>query len=101
MQLRPDPLCRFIPQSVALLIVGVLYVLSREPGLSGHERDAVASRFRFVRHALPELSGQTYKRSPEEMVRRVHPSLRHISALVSFVGRRGRAGGPRRRRFAQ
>ena len=35
MQPQPRLLCRWIPKSVALMVVGILYVLSREPGLSG------------------------------------------------------------------
>jgi hypothetical protein len=81
-----QPPSRFITALIALVLVGILYALSRDPVLSAPETAELASRFRFSKVALPELSGIPYKRAREEMVRAVHPSLRHISSLISFVG---------------
>jgi hypothetical protein len=49
--------------------------------LSDQEAGELASRFRFSKVGLPELSGPARK-----TVRAVHPSLRHIAGQVSFVG---------------
>src|SRR5690242_2170862 len=81
MQPRPGPRRRLLPPLVALGLVGLLFILSREPTLPGHEGADLASRFRFAKLPLPELSGPRYKRTPEEMVRQVHPSLRRVSAF--------------------
>lgn len=37
----------------AALIVAVLFIQAREPGISASERSTLASRFHFVRYALP------------------------------------------------
>ncbi len=71
----------FIPSLVALGFVGVLYVLSQPPVLADPEANELAERFRFVKLSLPELVGFGHK-----MDRNVHPSLRHLSAQISFVG---------------
>src|SRR5687768_10765050 len=72
---------RLVPQLVALAVVGVLYLLSRPPTLPDAEAVELAGRFRFDKLSLPELPGP-----PHKTVREVHPSLRHISAFVSFTG---------------
>jgi hypothetical protein len=77
---------RFLTGLVALVLVGIFYVLSRDPTLSEREAAELASRFRFSKLPLPELAGVPYKRTQTEMVRAVHPSLRHVSSFVSFVG---------------
>ena len=77
---------RFLPALVAIALTGVLFGLSREPVLTDQEAERLGRRFLFSKLPLPELPGVPYKRAPEEMVRAVHPSLRHISAIISFVG---------------
>ena len=59
---QPGLLRRQIPPLVALVIVGILFVLSRQPALSDQEADELASRFRFEKLPLPELSGHSYDR---------------------------------------
>jgi hypothetical protein len=71
-------------QVVAIILVITTYVLARQPVTSPKERDALARRFQFSRHAL----------SVEEFVaggkllngRKVHPSLERISSWVSATG---------------
>ena len=82
----PHPPSRYIPALVALILVGILFVLSLDPALPGPETAELASRFRFSKLPCPEITGASYKRTREQMVRQVHPSLRHISSLISFVG---------------
>ena len=72
---------RFLPPLAALALIGVLYALSRQPALPDQVAGDLAGRFRFEKLPLPELPG----RSPKT-VREVHPSLRHISAFISFTG---------------
>jgi enediyne biosynthesis protein E4 len=81
MEPRPKAPRRWLPPLVALAPIALLFVLSRQPALSGREAEGLAGRFRFARLPVPGLAGRAQK-----MVREVHPSLRHISALVSFVG---------------
>jgi hypothetical protein len=78
---RPKSAWRFIPPLVAVAVIGALFVQSRQPAISGQEADDLARRFRFDKYPLPELSGYAHK-----MVREVHPSLRHLSAFISFTG---------------
>src|SRR4051812_46972727 len=79
---RPRNLRRLIPSLGALVIIGVLFLLSRQPALSDHEAEDLASRFQFARLPLPELPGFPLDRN----VRGVHPSLRRVSAFISFTG---------------
>src|SRR5689334_21688674 len=72
---------RIIPPIVALGIAGVLFALSKEPAVSEREAEELASRFRMERHAFPELPGMTHKG-----IRAVHPSLRHLKGMISYVG---------------
>jgi hypothetical protein len=73
---------RHVPSFVALVLVVILFVLSRQPALSDREADELASRFRFEERPLPELPGTPYSRTARE----VHPSLHHIRSWISFVG---------------
>jgi hypothetical protein len=77
----PSRLRRAVNLLVALVLVGTLYVLSQLPALSGAEAEAIAARFRFEKLPFPEPAG-----FPHKTVRRVHPSLAHLSAYVSAVG---------------
>jgi hypothetical protein len=72
---------RFIPSLFALAVIGILFLLSRQPALPDQEADDLASHFRFEKLQFPELAGH-----PHKMVREVHPSLRRVSAFVSFSG---------------
>ena len=86
MQPGPNRLSRYLVPSIALVLIGILFLLSRQPALSSRDAQALASQFRFSRLPLPELSGHRYKKSADEMIRQVHPGLRRISAFVSFTG---------------
>lgn len=68
------PLC-------ALAIVGGLFLLSQPSRLDEDEAAAMARRFRFDQQVFAELPGYSHKQ-----VRRVHPSLEHLSAQISFTG---------------
>src|SRR4051794_19383697 len=81
MRARPTTVRRSIPALVALVPVCALFALSRQPTVSNREAEELARRFRFDRLAFPELSGGVYK-----LVRDVHPSLRRVSAFISFTG---------------
>ncbi len=72
---------RFVSPLVALALIGVLFFLSRSPSLSEEEGRELANRFRFEKHTLPELTDYPYR-----SVREVHPSLSHVSSMISFVG---------------
>ncbi len=76
----------YLPALVAIGLSGVFFGLSQDAVLTRHEAQTLERRFRFSRLPLPELPGVRYKATQAEMVRAVHPSLRHISAIVSFVG---------------
>jgi hypothetical protein len=81
MERRPGTGRRLVPPLVAIVLIGLLYALSRQPALSDQEANELAERFRFAKFPLPELSGRSHK-----TVREVHPSLRRISAFISFTG---------------
>ena len=81
MRFRSKRGARFVAPLMALLIIGALFAMSRQPSLSDQEGEELAGHFRFTKLAFPELRGY-----PRKMIREVHPSLRHISALISFVG---------------
>jgi len=72
---------RWLPSLVALGIIAILFLLSRQPALSEEEAGSLASRFRFEKLPLPELGGY-----PVKSVRPVHPSLQRVSSFVSFSG---------------
>src|SRR5205823_204103 len=69
------------PPLVAVGLASGLYGLTALPTLSPAERTEMAARFRFTPLPLPELPGHAHK-----FVRRVHPSLEHISAWMSTLG---------------
>ncbi len=48
---------RFIPALVALLLTGILFVLSLAPALSGLETAELASRFRFSKAPFARTLG--------------------------------------------
>ncbi len=77
---------RVLLAAVALILCGILFAFTREPRLSEHEASRLADHFRFEKIAIPDLVGPLYKSTPAEMVRAVHPSLRHLKAMISFVG---------------
>jgi hypothetical protein len=66
---------------VALVLVVGLYFLTLLPALPQAEAADMATRFRFTRLPLPELSG-----IPHRSVRDVHPSLQTISGWISTLG---------------
>lgn len=66
---------------LALAIVAGFYFASLRPTLSPAESSELARRFRFESIELPEESGL-----PHKSVREVHPSLKHIDGMISFVG---------------
>jgi enediyne biosynthesis protein E4 len=72
---------RLVPPLAALLIIGGLFLLSRQPALSDAEASELAGRFRFEKLPLPELPGY-----PQKSIRRVHPKLERVSAFISFSG---------------
>src|SRR5487761_674611 len=72
---------RLITPIAALAIVGSLYFLSQTPKLREAEAAALAGRFAFDNRPLAEVPGYEQK-----IVRKVHPSLDHLSAQISFVG---------------
>jgi hypothetical protein len=67
--------------AVALLLIFVSFALAGLPTLSPSERASMAPRFRFRKIAI---SINTAKRP--QYVRRVHPSLKRISAWISTLG---------------
>ena len=71
----------------ALIVVVFLFFEARIPDISATERAMLASRFHFVRHALPMAApGQTGNTRP------VQPSLKRIAAWISSVGAAVAAG---------
>lgn len=66
---------------VAIALIVTLFYFAQLPDLSAPERGAIASRFRFTRLPLPELTGQSL-----QFVRAVHPSLERHAAWTSSVG---------------
>lgn len=66
----------------ALLIVVSLFIALRYSlGVNSGEVREAAARFGFTRSSLPEVAGP-----PVRLQRRVHPSVRRISAFLSTVG---------------
>jgi hypothetical protein len=77
----PSRFRRAVTLLLTLGLVGALYHLSRLPELSPTEAEALAARFRFERLPFPEPAG-----FPRKTVRKVHPSLAHLSAYLSALG---------------
>lgn len=55
MALAPTTLRRFLPPLCAFVVIGVLFVLSRQPTLSTQAVGELASPFQFSKLPLPEL----------------------------------------------
>ncbi len=72
---------RWAARGFAVVAVLALYQLAQLPALSGDERAALASHFRFAATPLPELPGP-----PMHSLRPVNPGLAHIRAWISAVG---------------
>jgi len=73
---------RFAAPIAALAVIGLTYGMARFPSLPPSERAALASRFRFEKMGLPEVTPHPdYK-----YVRKVHPSLERIKSWISSLG---------------
>src|SRR5258708_667162 len=79
---QPRSLRRRATFLVALLIVGTMYFLTREPVLSKSEADECAATFVFHRTPLPEVANHP----PYKSVRNVHKTTKHIRAYLSTLG---------------
>jgi len=66
----------------AIILVAVCYAFARLPTIDTGEMTALAGRFSFKKHPLPEVIGHP----PYKLVRQVHPSLERISAWISSLG---------------
>ena len=66
---------------LALGIICILYSLSRPPTISDSAKDRLASSYEFQKMVLPELITEG-----TQTIRRVHPSVSNIAAMISFVG---------------
>lgn len=66
----------------AIILVAVCYAFARLPTIDSREMTALAGRFSFKKHPLPEVAGHP----PYKLVRQVHPSLERISAWISSLG---------------
>src|SRR5688572_27018647 len=66
----------------AIILVAICYAFARLPTLDSHEMTALAGRFSFKKHPLPEIVGHP----PYKLVRQVHSSLERISAWISSLG---------------
>ncbi len=66
----------------AIVVAAICFGAARLPTLNDAELAALAGRFKFTKHPLPE----TPDRPPYKSVRQVHPSLERISAWISSVG---------------
>jgi hypothetical protein len=66
---------------LAITIVAVLFFLAQTPALSRSEKKAIANRFAFQRHPLPQLS-----MAEARYERAVNPHLARHSAWISAVG---------------
>ena len=71
-----------ITRITALVIVSIVYTLARQPQISQHEANDLASQFSFEKIPLPEISDS----ADFKYVREVNPSLENISAWISAVG---------------
>jgi hypothetical protein len=82
MVLSNGPLQRHAKQVAALLVVAILFILTRISVSTNTEDIAMAAkRFRFSRSTLPLMAG-----TPVRYGRTVHPSLQRIAAFVSTLG---------------
>ena len=72
---------RYTAPAFAVLIVGTLYLLSREPLASPNVRESLARRFHFVSSQLPAATGTLIHDA-----RAVAPSLKQIQGWISTVG---------------
>ena len=64
-----------------LIVVSLFFALRYSLGVNSVEVIEAAARFGFTRSSLPEVAGP-----PVRLQRRVHPSVRRISAFLSTVG---------------
>ena len=76
---------KHVARLVAILFIVVTYVLTLPPRLSIAERNELASRFKFSKQQLPEVSANWSGHS-QRQIRSVHPSLNHIDGWISSVG---------------
>ena len=65
----------------AVVVILLLYWLTRLPSISDLERSELASRFRFDSRPLPELPVDD-----QRQIRPVSPDLEHFAAWISSVG---------------
>jgi len=72
---------KYAPQMIAVLLIVIVYSLTKVPQISQAERIRLSESFHFQRSRLPELQGRPYKSNRE-----VNPSLKRISAWISSVG---------------
>lgn len=79
---RPSLPRRFATPLVAVAVVALCFAAARFPSLPADQRQALAARFKFEKHPLPEVAG----RPPYKQVREVHPSLQRIAAWISSLG---------------
>lgn len=68
-------------QIVALVVIGLLYVMARLPVITKAERIELSSGFQFSQRPLPEVPGL-----PSKSIRTVNPSLNRIAGWVSATG---------------
>ncbi len=68
------------PIFCVVVLIG-LYALSRPETVSQGVAESLASRFEFKRLELPDINS-----SPPRKIRKLHPSVDHIAAWLSFVG---------------
>ena len=66
----------------AIVVAAICFGAARLPTLNDAELAALAGRFKFTKHSLPEVP----EHPPYKSVRQVHPSLERISAWISSVG---------------
>ena len=65
---------------MAIVRVGILYLLARPPQIPPKEAAKLAGRFDFERLPLPEIPGVPHKSG-----RQVHPSRQRIAAWISTL----------------
>ena len=68
-------------RGAALALLVPLYLLARLPTIGDEERAALAQRFHFTRHLLPDVGDRQHASE-----RPVHPSLAHIAGWISTLG---------------
>jgi hypothetical protein len=72
---------RQAPRLVTLVVLALLYSLTRLPALPASERSTLAAGFAFARLPLPAPAGFA-----RHSIRRVNPKLQRIAAWISSVG---------------